>query len=285
MQKNRGISQMGYKIIASDLDGTLFNNQGVISKQNYEAIEKLNNFNVHFVPASGRSFEEMPKELKNCPFIRYYIGSDGGTVYDKVANITHQLALPTELGHYVLDKLYQYPINMMLHADNNSYVDADMHTADDYHSYNYNDRWVEFVMSTNTPIKNFKTFAYEKQSIELFCVFFQNHDDLLECKEFFEKHPDLLVAQSDKYNLEIFWKNAGKGNALLLLAEILGVDAKDTIAVGDSTNDSTMVKAAGLGLAMDNAVSELKEIADAIICDNDNHSTNYILENYIKSNI
>jgi len=104
----------------------------------------------------------------------------------------------------------------------------------------------------------------------------------LECKEFFVKHPDLLVAQSHKYNLEVFGKNAGKGNAGLKLAEILGIDKKDTIAVGDSTNDYTMIKAAGLGLAMENAVDELKAVADTIICNNDRHSAKYILDNYIK---
>jgi len=69
---------------------------------------------------------------------------------------------------------------------------------------------------------------------------------------------------------------------LLRLAEILGVDKKATIAVGDSTNDYTMVKMAGLGLAVDNAVEELKQIADKVICNYKEHSAKYILENFIK---
>ena len=170
---------------------------------------------------------------------------------------------------------------MMIHADNASYVDADMHNKDDYKAYNYSDHWIDFTFETNKPQKNFNEFAYTKD-IEMFCAFFKNHNDLLECKEFFGVHPELLVAQSHKYNLEIFSKKAGKGNAVLKLAEILGIDRRETISVGDSTNDMTMITAAGLGLAMENAVDELKNAADTVICSNEQHSAKYILENYIK---
>jgi hydroxymethylpyrimidine pyrophosphatase-like HAD family hydrolase len=50
----------------------------------------------------------------------------------------------------------------------------------------------------------------------------------------------------------------------------------------DSTNDMTMVQAAGLGLAMENAVPELKATADAVICTNEEHSIQYILKHYIE---
>ena len=68
----------------------------------------------------------------------------------------------------------------------------------------------------------------------------------------------------------------------MLLADILGVDHAATIAVGDSTNDYTMVRDAGLGLAMENAVPELKAVADEIICHYSEHNIQYILEHFIK---
>ena len=272
---------MEYKIIASDLDGTLLNKQERVSPENYQALERLHALGVHFVPASGRSFEEMPAELRDSPLIRYYIGSDGSTIYDKQTGITHQLAMPQPVGHFVLDKLASYPVNMMIHANNRSYVDAARHNEADYRRNNYNDSWVRFVFATNKPVENFKAFAYGLENIEMFCVFFENYADLLECKAFFEGQPDLLVAQSNKYNLEIISKNAGKGNALMVLADLLGIDRAATIAVGDSTNDMTMVRQAGLGLAMENAVDELKAAADQVICDNEHHSAKYILEHFI----
>ena len=51
---------MQYKIVASDLDGTLFNNKAEVSPENWAAIEQMHKMGIHFVPTSGRSFGEMP---------------------------------------------------------------------------------------------------------------------------------------------------------------------------------------------------------------------------------
>ncbi|MBR6793586.1 MAG: Cof-type HAD-IIB family hydrolase [Clostridia bacterium] len=272
---------MDYKIIASDLDGTLLQYDGSVSSENWKAIEQLREKGVQFVPASGRSFREMPAELRESPLIRYYITSDGTTVYDKETDTTHELPLPQGLAKEVLDKVYQYPMCLMIHADINSYVDAATHNEADYIRYNLDQRWRDFTFATNRTVENFKEFAYGLERPQSIIPFFERMEDLLECKQYFEANPELIVAQSDPYNLEIFHRKAGKGNALMLLADLLGVDRKATIAVGDSTNDLTMVQAAGLGLAMENAVSGLKDAADEVICHYNDHVARYILEKII----
>ena len=117
--------------------------------------------------------------------------------------------------------------------------------------------------------------------IEMICIFFESDEALLECKRIFLESDKLCVAQSDKNNLEIYSSTAGKGNTLTALATALGVKRSELIAVGDSNNDITLLKAAGLGLAMNNASDELKAIADKVICNNSEHCAKYILENYI----
>lgn len=273
---------MRYKIIASDLDKTLLNNHQKISAENWRAIEQMHEMGVHFVPASGRAYEEMPTELLESPLIRYYITSDGTTVHDKETGITHELPLPTDLGRQVLDKVFSYPICLMLHADTKSYVEEATHNPRDYARYHMNDYWIDFSLDKEVPIRDLKSFAYSLPAVQSVVPFFLNMADLQECKAYFEQDSRLILAQTDPYNLEIFSASAGKGNALMLLADLLGIDRRATIAVGDSTNDSTMVKAAGLGLAMENAVPELKAVADAVICSNTEHAAEYILEHYIK---
>ena len=273
---------MSYKIIATDLDGTLFNSQGKISDENFEAIKELTDRGILVVPASGRAYREMPSIVRDHPLFRYYITSDGGTVYDKKEDKTYELAMSKEVSNAVLDVLYEYPINMMLHADVNSYVDADLNTIEEYKKCNYSDFWIYFVQKNDVVKENFKEFAYSHEAVQMFCVFFANLEDIEACKKRFDAMPEVIYAQSNEYNLEVFSKNAGKGNALYLLADILGIDRADTIAVGDSTNDFTMVTQAGLGLAMDNAMDALKQAADKVICNNDEHSIKYILENFIK---
>lgn len=272
---------MNYKIITTDLDGTLLNKEGKVSPENWEAIRQLHEMGIYVVPASGRAYTAMPEELRESPYIRFYLTSDGTTVYDKETDTTHELAMSKELGHEVLDKLYSYPSCLMVHADVNSYVDLDTHNAADYESFHMNPYWVAYTLKYEIPKGDYKNFVYGLPSIQSVVPFFKHHADLEECKAYFEKDPRVIVVQSDPEDLEVFSVNAGKGNALRLLAKLLDVDEKDTIAVGDSTNDKSMVEAAGLGLAVANAVPELKEAADEVVCHHTEHVMKYILENYI----
>lgn len=70
------------------------------------------------------------------------------------------------------------------------------------------------------------------------------------------------IVKSTPQHLEFMHKDAAKGSGLLALAELLGIDRSETMALGDQQNDLTMIEAAGLGVAMGNAVPEVKAIAD-----------------------
>ena len=89
-----------------------------------------------------------------------------------------------------------------------------------------------------------------------------------------------VVAASEPTNIEIYNKNAGKGTAMLRLADMLGVPRENTIAVGDSKNDMDMIKKAGLSLAVSNACDELKAAAHQTICPYTHHSADYILSHF-----
>jgi len=65
------------------------------------------------------------------------------------------------------------------------------------------------------------------------------------------------------------------------MAKLFGCDISEIIAVGDSKNDIEMVSEAGLGLGMANSMPELLNVADEVICNNEEHAAKYILENYI----
>ena len=116
----------------------------------------------------------------------------------------------------------------------------------------------------------------------MICIFFEDHDALEACKHTFIESGKLCAVQSDENNIEIFMSSAGKGNTLAAFAKMLCVDISGVIAVGDSDNDVTLIKTAGLGLAMENASDELKALADKVICNNSAHCAKYILENFIK---
>ena len=68
---------MSYKILCSDLDGTLLNSDSEISAENLAAIQAVAEKGVFFVPSTGRTFAELPQQLREHPSIRYIIYSNG----------------------------------------------------------------------------------------------------------------------------------------------------------------------------------------------------------------
>ena len=97
---------MDYKIIATDLDGTLLNSQGNVSPENWEAIRKLQELGVLVVPTTGRVFEELSLQLRESPLFRYYITSGGAAIYDKETGKNYDLGIPRLLADEVLDNGY-----------------------------------------------------------------------------------------------------------------------------------------------------------------------------------
>ena len=77
---------------------------------------------------------------------------------------------------------------------------------------------------------------------------------------------------------------AAKGEGLLRLAQILGIKREETMAFGDGENDLSMIDKAGIGIAMENGVENLKRIADFIAPDNNDAGVGQMLEKLILSN-
>ena len=89
---------------------------------------------------------------------------------------------------------------------------------------------------------------------------------------------DFSFTRSERAFYELLPKGVSKGAALYKMAELLNVDIKKTIAVGDYNNDASMIKAAGIGFAVKNAVNEAKAAADYITVSNNEDAIYKIVE-------
>lgn len=91
----------------------------------------------------------------------------------------------------------------------------------------------------------------------------------------------LYMTISKPFFLEFMNLEVDKGKSILRLGKMLGIDAEEIIAIGDSYNDITMIQAAGLGVAMGNAVETVKEIANYITEDNEHDGVAAVVEKFI----
>lgn len=270
-----------YKLIASDLDGTLLNDELKMSEENRRAIRGLTERGVYFVPATGRTFTEIEPSVLSLPEVRYILCSNGTILHDKLTGKRITTCFTKEESNKIIDLFCQYKTAILLHYDGGSYADADKFTAEYMAECQLSPVFSQFILDMSTPIECFNDWQRTLAGIEAWTVFFDTDDALFECRTRLEALGYCTVVSSAPHNIEVFHKNAGKGNSLLKLAEHLGIKREEVIAVGDTTNDSSMISAAGLGLAMENAVPELKAISDGVICNNEEHAIKYILEHYI----
>ena len=96
-----------------------------------------------------------------------------------------------------------------------------------------------------------------------------------------ETLPEITVCGALHNNLEANAKEARKGVALIKLGEFLGISKEEIMACGDGSNDIEMVKEAGLGVAMSNAIDEVKAAADYVTCSNDEDGAAKAIEKYV----
>ncbi len=271
-----------YKIVASDLDGTLLDDNSEISLENMNAITELYEKGVFFVPSSGRSFSEMPDEIKTSKYIRYLIASNGAVVFDKLTNDNIMMCMEKDFLKGILDILYSYRTHLTYRHNGNCYVDKEYYNEASYKYYNVWECHIRVITEFGIPTENFKEELYSLDNIEVISIFFHSEKERLECKKRLLEYGGLQVVEACENNLEIMSDKAGKGNALHKLCDKLGIDYNCTIAVGDSDNDASIVKAAGLGLAVENARQSLKNVADAVACRNTENVVDYILKKYIE---
>ncbi len=271
---------MDYKIISVDLDGTLLDGLMSVSAENIAAAEELVRRGALIVPNTGRAYNEFPEIIKDLPIFRYYIYSDGAVIYDKKTGERIYTCLSEEMGRKVINILEKYNAYPIVHDGETTYVNAKETNDTDLVRLRLNESFRRIVYETATATQDFWNFCRSLKKIEMICAFFEKDEELIACREELRKTGALHLAASNPFNIELFAIEGGKGNAILKLADSLAIPREATIAVGDSTNDSEMVKKAGLGIAMENACEELKEIADTIACKNTEHILKHLLEKY-----
>ena len=272
-----------FKIITSDLDGTLLNGKAEISSENLQAIDELIKRGICFVPSTGRTLSELPAEIISNPAIRYIIHSNGAVVLDRQTNQRCLTCIPEQTTRKILDVLHRFETHITVRQDGNSFVDAALTDEASYDYYNVCEPHRVAVRNFAKYLDDFEVFCYQAENVEVISAFFHDGSQIAACREQIEALGDLRVVAVDKFNLEIMNIHAGKGNALHALANMVGVDIADTVSIGDSDNDESMILVAGFGLAVSNAWDSLKAVADAVICSNEEHVLAYVLENYLQA--
>lgn len=271
---------MKYPIIFSDLDGTLLGTDMRVSKENLAGLRQYTEMGGIFVPTSGRCYYELPEDVRGIEGIRYFLCSNGADIYDRETGEHISLFLEGEQVRTLFSILRDYDFFPLLHHNGRAYYDGDRQSDAAFDHYHLSRYYRAMIRECVSAIPDLWDFCNGLDALEMTCVFFHSEAEMEECRLRLQE-AGFMVAASEKHNIEVYSPEAGKGNALLRLAAQLGIPREHTVAVGDSANDVSMIRAAGLGLAVGNAWPVLLENADKVICRNDEHVMSYLLENIL----
>ncbi len=257
-------------LFCTDLDGTLYASDKTISKQNLDAIEYFKSQGGRFTFITGRiptTSKEIYDIIKpNAPFGCF----NGGAIYDgQNDEYLWNLSLSKDAEKLVMEVEEKLPdIGIQPNTDKKVYFSKD-------NSAMVRFREITGLENLYCPFKDIKEPVLK--------VVFGHEDEerLLALKQLLDEHPlsknfDFIRSEQTLY--EILPKGSSKGLLLCKLAELLGIDRRKTIAVGDYNNDISMIQAAGIGFAVENAVAEAKAVADYVTVSNDENAIAVIID-------
>ena len=261
---------MSIKLIAFDLDGTFLTTKKTIPPENMAAIEKAASQGAIIVPASGRIFPGLPKELRDAPYIRYYICGNGASIYDKYEDkVLLDAEIPLELAVTFTEYMESLKVAYDCYMEDDGFINAAF--------YDTLDQWImdpvmcAYAKSIRHSVPDLKTMILEKgRSVQKLQLYFKDLDERdRQIKLIPQLFPDLIGTSSIVNNIEVNSRLATKGQALKRLCEELNIPLADTLAFGDGTNDADMLLFAGVGAAMANSHPSLLGKADVVAPCND----------------
>ena len=284
------------KVIASDMDGTLLNNNHVFSAKTIESLKKACGKGIRFMVVTGRNYISALHPLEGTGLLCDYILSSGAEIRNQDKEVQMSIALTFDECEHLYYKLKKYTPAVMLCSEQMNYILGTFEDADnallDYIKYFHDTKDREELKKTNlykemwdrtTVLSDFE--ALRKNGVPITKVFLVSDDwqMLLDIKKELEKNGNLAVSSSFKNNLEITDIRAQKGPILKEYIESLGYTMDEVMVLGDSLNDYSMLEMDfGATIAMTNADEEIKKVAKYITKSNEEDGVAYVIDEMLR---
>lgn len=251
-----------YQLMFSDLDETLLTSDHHVPEINREAISKARKHGLKFIPATGRGYEMTREILHELNLDQsdedYIIAFNGGMI---VTTGSFKEILFQGMEYELVKEIFDFGKNLD--------VCMEIFTPEGCYLFNANQDEINRKTKQKANFKVIEDFDMSfTKSMRIAKIIFQKCDMpyLRECAKQMESitRDRVAVSYSSMRYLEFNAPGVNKGQALAWLTNYLGVPSENTIAIGDNENDLEMIKAAGLGIAVENALPNVKAVADFV---------------------
>lgn len=254
---------MEYKLIAMDLDGTLNNDQKIITEKTKAALMAAQKRGIRLALASARPSPGLFKErdiLRLQDYNGILMSYNGGRIVDAATGkVLFETSMDLAQTKQVLRRLEALPVTPILDDGVQFYVADKNGYKVDYECKNNNMTCAEVGN-----LADFLSFAPIKILMSV------QPEELAEVqKQIADFLPETLtVVQTAAFYLEVIPKVINKGQGIRDICAVLGIDPSEVISFGDAANDIPMLREAGMGVAMGNAAEAVKAAANMVTLSN-----------------
>ena len=275
------------KLVALDMDGTLFNDKLEITEENQRAIRAAIESGTHVIISTGRPYVALPIEKLTDLGIRYVITSNGGGVYRiPEKECVYSSCMPPEVIVPIIRHLQTKDIQYDAFISGNRYRESDrQHLVE---------RMTQFPEATRQMVKTNATFVddlaafieersldVEKMTINFYPLPDGTYKDRDDVWSYLSANPQITALCGGYMNVEYTMAGTTKAMGLRFLADMLDVPMECTMACGDTQNDADIMQAASIGVAMGNASDDIKAIAVFVTKSNNDSGVAYAIDKFV----
>lgn len=269
--------EMNKKILVLDIDGTLTNSKKEITENTRKALIDIQKQGHIVVIASGRPTAGIVKiadELCLGTFGGYVLSFNGARITNwKTKDVIYQNTLSQD----IIGPLYEFATEHNLGLV--SYEDDCVITGTRHDEYMELEARINGIKIKD--VENFTEYVSFDVNKCLFTAPLDRAEDLeKQLAEQYKNHASIY--RSEPFFIEVMPVGVDKAASLDRLVTMLGLTKEDTICCGDGFNDLSMIRYAGIGVAMENAQKAVKNEADFITRSNDDEGIVYVIDKFIK---
>jgi Cof subfamily protein (haloacid dehalogenase superfamily) len=272
---------MKYKMIVLDVDGTLLNNDKIVTARMRATLIKVQQMGFRIVLASGRpTYGVLPlaKELELDKNDGYILSYNGGQIINvQTGDLLFEKRINPEMIPYLERKAKKAGFDIFTYHKDTIYTNNAS-----------NENIIQEAELNAMHIREVEHLSEIMDFSPCKCMIVSNDEDaLMELERHWTKRlaGELDVFRSEKYFLEVVPPFIDKANTLSVLLENLRFESENVIAMGDGVCDVTMIQLAGLGIAMGNAQESVKACADYVTATNDEDGVAVAIEKIVISEI
>lgn len=245
------------KLIVTDVDGTLLDDNSNLPELNKKAILACLDEGIGVILATGKSIDSIFPIIKFLNLKLPQITMNGAVVVNKDLRIINSVKIKPEDYFDVIRSIKEKGYLPLAALEKGGIF---------YEKYHPDMKYIERIGEKLIKIDSIETAYFSKNSVDINVPIKEDNSlDFYLRKKFSNK---LEIVRAGEYFFDILNLNATKGNALCSIAKILNIKRDEIAAFGDSYNDLSMFREAGLKIAVKNSNSKVLEAANIITDEN-----------------